>query len=195
MSPSEPDPAMPERDLLAMPRWARTVAAPGDAYPDHEAALDAAIELATASAEHGGGPFGAIITTGEREVLAIGWNNVIESHDSTAHAEIHAIRRAQARLATHDLAATEHGQLTLYGSCAPCIQCFGAIYWSGLSAVLTAAPAEAAEALGFMEGPVTDALWEQAADEKAILFQGEAGSSLDPGMPFDTYRALGGEIY
>lgn len=120
---------------------------------------------------------------------------MVETHDSTAHAEINALRQAQARLGTHDLGTTDQGPLTLYGSCAPCIQCFGAIYWSGLAAVITAARGQDAERLGFQEGPVTDALWEKAAEDKGLLFVGEAKTSVDPSLPFETYRAQGGQIY
>lgn len=135
------------------------------------------------------------MATEDLEVVGVGWNRVVETHDSTAHAEVTAIRDAQARLATHDLEATARGPLTLYGSCAPCIQCFGAIYWSGLARVITAAGAGDAELLGFQEGPVTEALWARAREDKGIVFIGEAETARDPKGPFEAYETHGGQIY
>lgn len=186
---------MPQRTPPPLPGWAAAIAEPGDRFPDEPAALDAAIELAVASARRGGGPFGAAIVDADLRVVDVGWNHVIEARDSTAHAEIHAIRRAQGRLDTHDLSASERAPLTLVTSCAPCIQCFGAIYWSGLTRVLIGASADQAEAIGFDEGPVTDEMVEAARKDKGIRFEVGAPAGVDPTEPFRVYQELGGTIY
>lgn len=160
-----------------------------------EELLALSVGIAEASVRAGGGPFGAVIVDDERHLVAAGWNQVVATHDSTAHAEIVAIRRLQARLATHDLFAAPGAPFTLYTSCAPCIQCFGALYWSGIAHVVAGGRKELAEAVGFQEGPVSDDLWATAKAEKGLVY------ALDPlpdevaRCPFDEYRAAGGPLY
>jgi tRNA(Arg) A34 adenosine deaminase TadA len=112
-----------------------------------------------------------------------------------AHAEIEAIRVAQLRLDTHDLANADPGELTLFTSCAPCVMCFGAIYWSGLARVVSAAPAQAAEAIGFDEGPVTEAMLDRARKEKGIAFETQAPTTRDPSEPLRVYEEQGHPLY
>jgi guanine deaminase len=103
-----------------------------------------AIELAREHSFRGvGGPFGAVIVEGDR-VVAEGWNEVIGSHDPTAHAEIVAIRRATAEKQSHSLRGC-----VMYASCEPCPMCFGAIHWARLDALYFAASREDAAAIGF----------------------------------------------
>ena len=53
-----------------------------------------------------GGPFGAVVVK-DGKVIGKGNNCVISSHDSTAHAEITAIRCAEQALETYDLTGCE----------------------------------------------------------------------------------------
>ena len=71
-----------------------------------------------------GGPFGAVIVR-RGKIVARGGNEVISTHDPTAHAEIVAIRRACKRLRRFDLSDCE-----LFTSCEPCPMCLSAIYWA-----------------------------------------------------------------
>jgi guanine deaminase len=105
--------------------------------------LRRAIELARASAQSGGGPFGAVVAQGER-VLAEGTNRVTASHDPTAHAEIVAIRAACRALGDFQLAGC-----TIYASCEPCPMCLGAIYWSRAERLVFACTRTDAAAIGF----------------------------------------------
>jgi tRNA(Arg) A34 adenosine deaminase TadA len=155
--------------------------------------LDQAIAIACESARREHGPFGAIVADAEGAIVAAGHNRVIADRDSTMHAEIHAIRAAEHELASHDLGAGE--PLTMYASCEPCVMCFGAIYWSGLDRIAAAAPAEAAEALGFEEGPVTDAMWATAREDKGIVRAEGVEPTRDPEEPFRVCEEQGGEIY
>jgi len=179
---SHPAPPMDDPDWL--PRIDR--AAPRG--PEELMAL--ALEVALASARHGGGPFGALVADADGRVLAVGWNAVLALRDSTAHAEIVALRRAQQERGSHHLAGC-----TLYTSCAPCIQCYGAIYWSGLARVCSAARKEDAEAIGFDEGPPMDGLWAHARAAKGIehvrdFLRGERAL-----LPLRTYAERGGVNY
>ena len=107
-----------------------------------------ALEAARASAAHGGGPFGALVSDADGRVLAVASNMVLVRTDPTAHAEMTAIRRATALLGRHELR-----DCTLVSTCAPCVMCTGAIHWAGLGRVVTGARASDAEAIGFVEGP------------------------------------------
>jgi tRNA(Arg) A34 adenosine deaminase TadA len=181
--------------LEPLPDWVTDHAEVGQRLEDDGQLVDHAIEIAMASARRGHGPFGAIAVDREHRVVAAGFNHVIEGRDSTAHAEIHAMRRAETRLDTHDLSATDRAPITLASSCEPCIMCFGAVYWSGLDRLLAGASAEAAEAIGFMEGPVSPEMWEQAQADKDITLDTGAEGSIDPKRPFEIYREQGGTIY
>lgn len=57
-----------------------------------------------------GGPFGAVITDKEGNIISVANNQVIKNNDPTAHAEVQAIREACKKLNTHDLS----GHVLLY---------------------------------------------------------------------------------
>ena len=155
-----------------------------------EAHMALAIDIALASAARGGGPFGAVVADAAGHVIDVGWNEVVASHDSTAHAEVVALRRAQRRLATHTLAGC-----AMYASCAPCIQCYGALYWSGISKVYAAARKADAEAIGFDEGPPMEGLWAHAARAKGIGYVADFGRDERALAPLRAFREAGGARY
>jgi tRNA(adenine34) deaminase len=80
-----------------------------------------AIRLAQRAEDFGEVPVGAVLIKNEN-VIAEGWNQVIELHDSTAHAEIVAIRQAGEKVENYRLINT-----TLYVTLEPCVMCMGAI--------------------------------------------------------------------
>lgn len=155
-----------------------------------EASMSLALDVALASAQNGGGPFGAVVADPRGRPVAVGWNAVLASVDSTAHAEIVAMRRAQQALGTHFLA-----DCSLYTSCAPCIQCFGAIYWSGLARVFSAARKEDAEAIGFDEGPPMADLWTHARAAKRIEHKTDFLRDERALLPMRVYAERGGANY
>ncbi|MEO8113770.1 MAG: nucleoside deaminase [Phenylobacterium sp.] len=82
-----------------------------------------ALEAAQAAATSGETPVGAVIfdpATGE--VVAVGANQPIGSHDPTAHAEIVAIRTAAHKLGNYRLTG-----LAMAVTLEPCAMCAGAI--------------------------------------------------------------------
>ncbi|WP_293904907.1 tRNA adenosine(34) deaminase TadA [Phenylobacterium sp.] len=82
-----------------------------------------ALEAAQAAAAAGETPVGAVVVdpaTGE--VIAVGANRPIGSHDPTAHAEIVAIREAARKRGNYRLT-----DLTLVVTLEPCAMCAGAI--------------------------------------------------------------------
>lgn len=149
-----------------------------------------AIDIAIASAKNGGGPFGAVVADARGRLVGVGWNAVIATNDSTAHAEIVAMRRAQTRLGAHRLEGH-----ALYTSCAPCVQCYGAIYWSGITKVYAAARKADAETIGFDEGPPLDALWTHARAARGIEYIPDFQRDERALLPLRIYREAGGVDY
>lgn len=80
-----------------------------------------ALREAAKAARRGEVPVGAIVVTAAGEVLGRGYNTREAGHDPTAHAEIHAIRRAAKALKSWRLTGS-----TLVVTLEPCIQCVGA---------------------------------------------------------------------
>lgn len=70
----------------------------------HDQLMQRAIELAERNAKtRKGGPFGAIVTNEQGEILGEGTNGITSRIDPTAHAEIMAIRQAAEKLEKSDL--------------------------------------------------------------------------------------------
>jgi len=91
---------------------------------DHDArTMRIALEAAQAAAANGETPVGAVVldpATGE--VVAVGANQPIGTHDPTAHAEIVALRDAARKRGNYRLT-----DLTLVVTLEPCAMCAGAI--------------------------------------------------------------------
>jgi tRNA(Arg) A34 adenosine deaminase TadA len=174
-------------DQFARPDWLNGIVDFDARYAGPEALMKTAFQIAIGNVQQGGGPFSALIADADYRIVEVGWNNVVRSHDSTAHAEIHCIRRAQKLLGTHDLANTPRGNLTFYVSCSPCIQCFGAIYWSGLRNVIASASKTDAESIGFDEGPVSAELWQHAKQLKGIEYRSGYLYGPESKEPFVAY--------
>jgi guanine deaminase len=120
------------------------------------------MQLAVAQAylgmrKNAGGPFGAVIVRGGR-VISKGHNQVIETNDPTAHAEIVAIRRASARLKRFDLSDCE-----IYSTCEPCPMCLAAIAWAKIRTVYFGCTREDAEKIGFRDKAFYDLLGRKAS--------------------------------
>lgn len=86
-----------------------------------------AIAVARAGEQAGEVPVGAVIVSGQGEVLAEAANAPIALNDPTAHAEILALRAAAGRLGTYRLEGA-----TLYCTLEPCPMCAGALVHSRL---------------------------------------------------------------
>ena len=100
-----------------------------------------------------GGPFGAVIIDKKGNVISNGNNKVIKNNDSTAHAEIVAIREACKKLNTYDLS-----EYILYTSCEPCPMCLSAIIWSNIKEVYYGCTKEDAGKIGFGDDIIYDYL-------------------------------------
>lgn len=100
-----------------------------------------------------GGPFGAIITNKEGNIIANGNNKVLKNNDPTAHAEVVAIREACKKLNTYDLS-----DYILYTSCEPCPMCLSAIIWANIKEVYYGCTKEDAGEIGFRDDLIYDYL-------------------------------------
>ena len=116
----------------------------------NEELMRMAIALAQDNVARGGGPFGAVVAR-DGEVVATGVNRVTADCDPTAHAEVHAIRAAAARLGTFDLRGCE-----LFSSCEPCPMCLGAVYWARLDRLFYASTKADAAGAGFDDSFIYD---------------------------------------
>ncbi len=96
--------------------------------------------------EDKGGPFGAVITDLDGNVISVASNLVLESHDPTAHAEVMAIRKASEKLGTHDLS-----KCILYATGYPCPMCLSAIIWANIRKVYYGTNLREAEEIGFRD--------------------------------------------
>lgn len=109
-----------------------------------------AIRKAREGIERGQTPFGACIVK-DGVVLSCAHNVVWETMDITAHAEVHAIRKACERGGTIDLSGC-----VIYSTCEPCPMCFAACHWAKISTIVYGARIEDAQRAGFNELVITN---------------------------------------
>ena len=130
----------------------------------HAELIRQALEVAKRGIAGGQTPFGAVIATHSGDVVFEAHNTVHSTCDSTAHAEINAIRGACARL----------GKISLRGhvigtTCEPCPMCASAIHWAQLDTVVYGASIADARRAGFSELSLScSTLYRQAGSEVAV---------------------------
>lgn len=86
--------------------------------------MEQTLKLAKRASDQNEVPVGAVLVQGD-QIVGEGWNQVIAQQDSTAHAEIIALRDAGKRLNNYRLPGT-----TLYVTLEPCLMCAGAMIHS-----------------------------------------------------------------
>ncbi len=94
--------------------------------------MQRAFGLAQKAKEHDEVPVGAVIVY-ENRIIGEGWNQPISSNDSTAHAEIIALRDAGKNIGNYRLP-----NATMYVTLEPCAMCAGAIVHARLSKLIFA---------------------------------------------------------
>lgn len=104
-----------------------------------------AIEKAREGLLAGQMPFGATIVKADR-VVVCEHNLVWAATDSTAHAEVTAIRKACGILGSIDLTGC-----TIYSTTEPCPMCFSACHWAKIDRIVYGASIDDARAVGFSE--------------------------------------------
>ncbi|MFT9847095.1 nucleoside deaminase [Aneurinibacillus sp. REN35] len=142
-----------------------------------------AIDLARENVKRKHGrPFGAVIVK-DGEVIATGVNDILDTHDPTAHAEMQAIRQASQFLQTPRLTGCE-----MYASGQPCPMCLSAMHLSGIKAVYFAYSNEQATAFGLS----TSNVYEQMTlpIEKQSLPIQQIKVTADAEHPYEMWSAL-----
>ena len=149
------------------------------------------MKIAKENAEKGiekkeGGPFGAVITDKDGNIIANGNNKVLKNNDPTAHAEVVAIREACKKLKTYDLS-----NYILYTSCEPCPMCLSAIIWANIKEVYYGCTKEDAGKIGFRDDIIYDYL---KGNNKDLIYL----THLDRDeciKTFEKYKKENGTIY
>ena len=95
--------------------------------------MQKAIQLARKAEAENEVPVGAVIVKDD-QLIAEGWNRLIQSHDPSSHAEIVAIRNAGQALNNYRLIDT-----TLYVTLEPCAMCVGAMIHARIKRLVFAA--------------------------------------------------------
>jgi guanine deaminase len=116
-----------------------------------------AIQVAWQGVEKGEMPFGACIAR-RGQVISVAHNSAKANMDTTAHAEIQAIRDASRRLKTR-----EPSGCAIYSTCEPCPMCFTACVWARLGRIVYACRIEDAERTGIRQVPISSARMNQLA--------------------------------
>lgn len=172
---------------VRLPDWLAALPLPPAPASD-EACMQLAIRLARENvARNSGGPFGAVVRSDSSgEIASVGVNLVPPTGNPVLHAETVALTLAAA-------GGRNFGELTLFTSCEPCIMCLGALHWSGIRRIVSAALKADAEAVGFSEGSGTRELRAEMAGRGVVFSDGllrEEGAEV-----LRAYEASGRKIY
>jgi tRNA(Arg) A34 adenosine deaminase TadA len=108
--------------------------------------------------EGNGGPFAALVAeSGSGRIVSVGVNVVLASGVSSAHAEVTALALAQRDAGGWDLGGENQPDHELVVNWRPCVQCYGAVLWSGVRRLVVAGSGPELEQLtGFDEGPMRE---------------------------------------
>lgn len=153
---------------LSMPRWLEGfVQGYGRDFSSPEKRMDFAIALSAENVRmSSGGPFGAaVFGIEDQRLISCGVNVVETMRAAVAHAEIMALSLAQQALQSHDLGPAG---LELASSAQPCLMCYGAAIWSGVSSLLVGARSSDVQSItGFDEGPIPEN-WADELEKRGI---------------------------
>ncbi len=181
-----------------LPRWVSEIVE-DKAFNSSKEKMELCLSLLERHVEDGsGGPFAAIIFDSKtNKPLTVGLNLVVPGASSLLHAEVVAIIQAQQLIKSWNL--SEGGrELTLVTSAEPCIQCFGAIWWSGLMELVYGATAEDVEKIvGFSEGPVPKN-WQELLEKREVGTQTKVIGPVcrsEACVSLKRYRELGKPVY
>jgi tRNA(Arg) A34 adenosine deaminase TadA len=183
--------SIPTQYSVTLPEWVADEVAGADLSTD-EAKMALVNRLARRNfQEKTGGPFAALVVEDGRLVSA-GVNLVLASGLSSSHAEVVALALAQTAVANWDLGA-DGAKRELIVNWRPCVQCYGATMWSGVTRLVVAGDGPELEQLTkFDEGPMV-ADWaaqfeargisvtQDVLREEALEVYREYGSSVESG--------------
>lgn len=122
-----------------------------------------AIQAAWQGLKKGEMPFGACIVR-RGQVLSATHNSARAHLDTTAHAEVQAIREASRRLKTLELAGA-----VIYATCEPCPMCFTACLWANVERIVYACRIEDAEKFKIRQIPISSSQMKQMSQSHIAL--------------------------
>lgn len=125
-----------------------------------------AIDKAKEGINKGQSPFGACIVKNGKMVVCE-HNVVWKTTDSTAHAEVTAIREACRKLKTINLSGC-----TIYSTTEPCPMCFSAIHWAGIGRIVYGASIADAKKAGFDELQISNKTLKRLGKDKVRIESG-----------------------
>lgn len=138
--------------------------------------------------ENKGGPFGAVITDGKGNVIAVASNTVLQDNDPTAHAEVNAIRMAGKKLGTYDLSGCN-----IYATGYPCPMCLSSIIWANIKKVYYGCMPEDADEIGFRDDFIYNFIKEDCSDTNVLELE-ECGRE-DCLELFEEYKNTNKTVY
>ena len=138
--------------------------------------LKQAIALAYANADRGGRPFGAVIVK-DGQVIASAVNEIAQTKDPTAHAELLAIRAASRQLGSPSLAGC-----SVFASGHPCPMCMAAMRMAGIEAVTYAYSNEDASPFGLSTSGVYADLAKPFAEQSMRIRHLPARLAAEPDL-------------
>jgi tRNA(Arg) A34 adenosine deaminase TadA len=145
---------------IALPAWVEdSMADVPAALGDVEQRMRVVHALAERNWREGnGGPFAAMVVESDSgRVVSVGVNVVLASGVSSAHAEVTALALAQRTAGGWDLGGEGRPDHELVVNWRPCVQCYGAVLWSGVRRLVIAGSGPELEQLtGFDEGPMRE---------------------------------------
>ncbi len=100
-------------------------------------------------------PFGACIVS-RGYIVATAHNSAKSAMDTTAHAEIQAIREAGRKIKSLELPMA-----TMYSTCEPCPMCFAACVWAKIARIVYACRIEDADKAGIRQIHISSSLMKQ----------------------------------
>lgn len=161
--------SQPRTVSFQLPDWVEAYCRNYKAATDIKRRMKFVIDASRRNVEEGtGGPFAAAIFESETgNLVSLGVNLVTTQNLSMLHAEMVAMAVAQKKLKTYDLGDPSLPAHELVSSTEPCAMCLGAIPWSGVSRVITAASDRDARDIGFDEGIKPDD-WKAGLEHRGI---------------------------
>ena len=182
---------LPTQYSVTLPEWVADEVADADLSTD-EAKMALVNRLARRNfQEKTGGPFAALVVSDGRLVSA-GVNLVLASGLSSSHAEVVALALAQTAVGNWDLGA-DGAKRELIVNWRPCVQCYGATMWSGVTRLVVAGDGPELEQLTkFDEGPMV-ADWAAQFEARGISVTQDVlrEEALDVYRSYGEYVAAG----
>ena len=177
--------SLPTTYSIRLPSWVEEEAATADLSTD-EGKMELVNRLARRNfKEKTGGPFAAIVVEGD-QLISAGVNLVLASGLSGSHAEVVALGLAQTAVGSWDLGA-DGAKRELIVNWRPCVQCYGATMWSGVTRLVVAGDGPELERLTkFDEGPMV-ADWAAQFEARGI----SVAQDVLREQALDVYREYG----